>query len=253
MRRSLLCRCCAAWPASGCACALSGQSSMPPLGVEPRACGQRVLRQGARGRTGSCSRAQGADALLGRHVHDAARSDRGASGAAPSRRLFIREPIEIPGAERLPQLRVRRAAARRTVRVTQDCSLRAQAGEYVAVNPLRPRTTSSSARTTRASASTTAAYAGVSTAASHWGDQTPPFFQVPLLDRPAGRRLREPDGHLGLAGERVRRRNADEVFDVAGLDNAVVVAKSNACIHGAFFHSPDSGAASRSTARCPSA
>ena len=122
-------------------------------------------------------------------------------------------------------------------RVTQDCSLRAQAGENIAVNPLDPSNILVGQNDSRIGFNH-CGYAWTLDGGSHWGDQTPPFFQVPLLNQKPAEACANPtvawdsEGNAYIAGT---------IFDIAAPENAVVVAKSNAKIHGAFFHSPDVG------------
>ena len=104
------------------------------------------------------------------------------------------------------------------VRVNQDCSLRA-ARDLAGDRPDEPGPGSSSPRTTRASASTTAARLRAPTAAAV-GRPDSAVLAVHAARRTYGRRLRGSDGHVGLAGELVRRRNAERVSSALGLDSA---------------------------------
>jgi hypothetical protein len=120
-------------------------------------------------------------------------------------------------------------------RVTQDCSLRAQAGEDIAVNPLDASNILVGQNDSRIGFNH-CGYAWTLDGGSHWGDQTPPFFQVPLLNQKPAEVCADPtvawdsEGNAYVAGT---------IFNIGAPENAVVVAKSNAKIHGAFFHSPD--------------
>jgi hypothetical protein len=122
-------------------------------------------------------------------------------------------------------------------RVTQDCSLRAQAGETVAVNPLDAANILVGQNDSRVGFNH-CGYAWTLDGGSHWGDQTPPFFEVPLLNQKPAQACANPtvtwdsQGNAYVAGT---------IFDVLDPYSGIVVAKSNPSIHGAFFHSPDSG------------
>ena len=121
-------------------------------------------------------------------------------------------------------------------RVVQDCSLRAQAGEALAVNPADENNILVSQNDSRVGFNH-CGFDWTLDGASHWGDQTPPFFQFQLLDGHTADACADPsitwdsEGNAYIAGE---------VFDVVDPENGIVVAKSNAGIHGTYFHSPDS-------------
>ena len=66
-------------------------------------------------------------------------------------------------------------------RVTQDCSLRAQAGEALAINPTDADNMLVSANDSRIGFNH-CGYAWTRDAGAHWGEQTPPFFEFNLLD-----------------------------------------------------------------------
>ena len=61
-------------------------------------------------------------------------------------------------------------------RVTQDCSLRAQAGEALAINPADADNMLVSANDSRIGFNH-CGYAWTRDAGAHWGEQTPPFFE----------------------------------------------------------------------------
>jgi len=120
-------------------------------------------------------------------------------------------------------------------RVVQDCSLRAQAGEVLAVNPVDESNMLVSQNDSRVGFNH-CGFDWTLDGASHWGDQTPPFFQFALLTGQVADVCADPTitwdtkGNAYLAGH---------LFDVADPGDALGVAKSNAGIHGAYFHSPD--------------
>ena len=67
------------------------------------------------------------------------------------------------------------------IRVTQDCSLRAQAGEALAINPFDQANMLIAQNDSRLGFDH-CGYDWTTDGAGHWGDQTPPFFQFQLLD-----------------------------------------------------------------------
>ena len=79
-------------------------------------------------------------------------------------------------------------------------------------------------------------YAWTLDGGAHWGDETPPFFQVPLLDKHAAEACSDPTVAWDSQGDAYI---ASTIYRVGAPQNAVVVAKSNPGIHGVYFHSPD--------------
>jgi hypothetical protein len=120
-------------------------------------------------------------------------------------------------------------------RVTQDCSLRSQAGEQIAINPVDPNNFLVGQNDARTGYNR-CGYAWTLDAGAHWGNDTPPFSQVPLLDNHAGEACADPTVTWDSQGSAYI---TSTMFKVGAPENAVVVAKSNPGIHGAFFHSPD--------------
>jgi hypothetical protein len=142
--------------------------------------------------------------------------------------------VEITGTEGCSN--VFTADGRTNTRVTQDCSLRSQAGEQIAVNPLDPDNILVGQNDARTGYNR-CGYAWTLDGGAHWGNDTPPFSQVPLLDNHAGEACTDPTVAWDSQGNAYI---ASTVYKVGAPENAVVVAKSNPGIHGAYFHSPDS-------------
>jgi hypothetical protein len=123
-------------------------------------------------------------------------------------------------------------------RVNQDCSLRRQAEETVVVNPTNPKNLIAGANDSRLGFNH-CSYAWSFDGGKTWGDQTPPFWQFQLLDGHTSDACSDPtatfdaDGNAYVGGI---------IFDLTSDANAIVVAKSNAPIGGAFYHSPQAGA-----------
>jgi hypothetical protein len=141
--------------------------------------------------------------------------------------------VEITGTEGCQN--VLTGGGQTNTRVTQDCSLRAQAGEQLAVNPLDPGNILVGQNDSRIGYNH-CGYAWTLDGGTHWGDETPPFFQVPLLNQKPAELCADPTVAWDSRGNAYI---AATIFDVAEPENAVVVAKSNTDIHGAYFHSPD--------------
>ena len=121
------------------------------------------------------------------------------------------------------------------VRVTQDCSLRSQAGASLAINPLDQSNMLVSGDDSRIGFDH-CSYAWTRDGAAHWGDETPPFFQFQLLDGHSADACAAPTVAWDSQGNAYI---AAVLFQVKGPENAIAVAKSNAGIHGEYFHSPD--------------
>ena len=156
----------------------------------------------------------GLDVALGRAKADPRRSlSVGGAWSTPSSSRPERSTA-APGSSASPARPVRISAngcqnelvgnGQMNIRVNQDCSLRQQAGESIAIDPAT-RTGCSSRRTTRASASITAVSTGRRRRAPV-GRLHAALLPVPAARRPYGRLLRRSDGDLGLAGQRVHRR-----------------------------------------------
>lgn len=123
------------------------------------------------------------------------------------------------------------------VRVNQDCSLRRQAEEVIAVNPTNPRNLIAGQNDSRIGFNH-CGYAWSFDGGKTWGDQIPPFWGYVLPDGHTSDACSDPtatfdaDGNAYVGGV---------VFDVASAANAIIVAKSNAGIGGMFYHSPAAG------------
>src|SRR5437870_2478182 len=122
------------------------------------------------------------------------------------------------------------------VRVNQDCSLRRQAEEIVVVNPLDDDNLIAGQNDSRIGFNH-CGYAWSFDGGKSWGDQTPPFWQFTLLDGHTADACSDPSATFDSKGNAYV---TGVIFDVAAtaFANAIVVAKSNAPIGGAFYHSP---------------
>ncbi|MBI4671203.1 MAG: exo-alpha-sialidase [Chloroflexi bacterium] len=120
------------------------------------------------------------------------------------------------------------------IRMNQDCSLRRQAEEVIAVNPRNPQNLIGGQNDSRLGFNH-CGYAWSFDGSKTWGDQTPPFYQFVLADGHTADACSDPtatfdfDGNAYVGGV---------LFDVGSFASAFVVAKSNAGIGGAFCHTP---------------
>jgi hypothetical protein len=120
------------------------------------------------------------------------------------------------------------------IRVNQDCSLRRQAEEVIAVNPNNPQNLVAGQNDSRIGFNH-CGYDWSFDGGHTWGDQLPPFWQFILGDGHTADVCSDPtatfdaDGNAYVGGI---------VFDINSAANAFVTAKSNAPIGGQFYHSP---------------
>ena len=122
-------------------------------------------------------------------------------------------------------------------RVNQDCSLRRQAEEVIAVNPTNSKNLIGGQNDSRIGFNH-CGYDFSLDGGKTWADQIPPFYQFIGLDGHTFDACSDPTATFDNAGNAYV---GGLVFDVASVANAVVVAKSNAGIGGAFYHTPAAG------------
>jgi hypothetical protein len=125
----------------------------------------------------------------------------------------------------------------RNIRVNQDCSLRRQAEEVIAVNPKNSNNLIAGQNDSRIGYNH-CGYAWSFDGGKTWGDQIPPFWQFVLADGHTADACSDPTVTFDANGNAYV---GGVLFDVGSAASAFVVAKSNAGIGGAFFHSPVSG------------
>ncbi len=122
----------------------------------------------------------------------------------------------------------------RNVRVNQDCSLRRQAEEVIAINPNNPDNIIGGQNDSRIGFNK-CGYDFSFDGGKTWADQIPPFYQFINPDGVTFDACSDPtatfdaDGNAYVGGI---------LFEVNYADSAVLVAKSNAPIGGAFYHTP---------------
>jgi hypothetical protein len=128
------------------------------------------------------------------------------------------------------------SGTRVNVKVNQDCSFRRQAEEFVAVNPNDTKNIIAGQNDSRLGYNQ-CGYDFTFDGGKTWGDFQPPFHQVLFPNIHVGDFCSDPTGTFDSAGNEYI---AGLELSLDGLDSAIVVAKSNAGIGGAFYHSPDS-------------
>lgn len=120
------------------------------------------------------------------------------------------------------------------VRVNQDCSLRRQAEEVVAVNPTNEDNLIAGQNDSRVGFNA-CGYDFSFDGGRTWGDMVPPFYQYIMLNGLTADACSDPtvtfdaDGNAYVAGI---------LFQIFDFGSSLVVAKSNAGIGGAFYHTP---------------
>jgi hypothetical protein len=119
-------------------------------------------------------------------------------------------------------------------KVNQDCSLRRQAEEVVAINPTNPNNLIAGQNDSRIGFNH-CGYAWSFDGGKTWGDMIPPFWGYVLGDGHTSDACSDPTATFDSVGNAYV---GGILFDVASPASAFVVAKSNAGIGGAFYHTP---------------
>ena len=122
-------------------------------------------------------------------------------------------------------------------RVNQDCSLRRQAEEVLAINPTNPDNLIAGQNDSRIGFNK-CGYDFSMDGGKTWGDMLPPFYQFLNLDGVTFDACSDPTATFDAAGNAYV---GGILFEVNLVDTAIVVAKSNAGIGGAFYHTPAPG------------
>lgn len=126
----------------------------------------------------------------------------------------------------------------KNVRVNQDCSLRRQAEEVVAVNPTNDNNLIAG-QNDSVLGYNHCGYDYSFDGGKTWGTQTPPFWQYVMLDGHTADACSDPTATFDSQGNAYA---GGIIFDLTSAANAIVVVKSNAGIGGAFWHTPQTGA-----------
>jgi len=121
-------------------------------------------------------------------------------------------------------------------RVNQDCSLRRQAEEVVAVDPNNPKHLIAGQNDSRIGFNH-CGYDWSFDGGKTWGDQVPPFYQFVLADGHTADACSDPTATFDSKGNVYV---GGVLFDINSAASAFVVAKSNAHIGGTFYHTPNS-------------
>jgi hypothetical protein len=123
------------------------------------------------------------------------------------------------------------------VRVNQDCSFRRQAEEAIAINPKNPKNLIAGQNDSRVGFN----HCGVDWSLDGgvtWGDMIPPFYQYVQLDGHTADACSDPTEAFDSRGNAY---TGGILFDISAAANSVVVMRSNAHLHGAFYHNPGKG------------
>lgn len=123
------------------------------------------------------------------------------------------------------------------VRVNQDCSLRRQAEEVVAVNPTNPKNLIAGQNDSSIGFNH-CGYDFSFDGGRTWGSQVPPFYQFVLKDGHTADACSDPTATFDAQGNAYA---GGVLFDINSVASAFVVMKSNAGIGGAFWHTPKAG------------
>jgi hypothetical protein len=121
------------------------------------------------------------------------------------------------------------------VRVNQDCSLRRQAEEVIAVNPTNNKNLIAGQNDSRLGFN----QCGIdwsNDGGVTWGDMNPPFHQQLLAN---GHNLDFCSDPTGVFDTQGNAYFAGLGLSIEGLESAILVARSDAGIDGAFYHIPD--------------
>jgi len=124
--------------------------------------------------------------------------------------------------------------AAKNIRVNQDCSLRRQAEEVLAINPDNPDNLIAGQNDSVIGFNHCGfdfSFDGGKT----WGSQVPPFYQFLLAGGHTADACSDPTATFDSKGNAYI---GGVLFDVGSPASAFVVAKSNAGIGGAFYHTP---------------
>ncbi len=129
------------------------------------------------------------------------------------------------------------AGSSANVRVNQDCSLRRQAEEVIAVDPNDPKHLIAGQNDSRVGFNH-CGYDWSFDGGRSWGDQIPPFYQFVMADGHSADACSDPTATFDSRGNAYV---GGVLFDINSAASAFVVAKSNADAGGTFYHTPAPG------------
>jgi len=121
-------------------------------------------------------------------------------------------------------------------RVNQDCSLRRQAEEVLAINPTNPDNLIAGQNDSRIGFNH-CGYDFSMDGGQIWGDMLPPFYQFIMADGHTADACSDPTATFDALGNAYV---GGVLFDINSAASGFAVMKSNAGINGAFFHTPAS-------------
>lgn len=120
------------------------------------------------------------------------------------------------------------------IRVNQDCSLRRQAEEVIAIDPKNPKHLIAGQNDSRIGFNH-CGYDWSFDSGKTWGDQTPPFYQHVNPDGVTYDACSDPTATFDSKGNVYV---GGVLFEINYADSAFLVSKSNADAGGTFFHTP---------------
>src|SRR5258708_23664648 len=129
------------------------------------------------------------------------------------------------------------SGGRTNTRVNQDCSLRRQAEEGLAINPTNPDKLIAGQNDSRIGFNK-CGYDFSMDGGKTWGDMLPPFYQFLSLDGVTFDACSDPTATFDAAGNAYV---GGVMFEILLADGAFVVAKSNAGIGAPAHHTPAPG------------
>ncbi len=162
----------------------------------------------------------------------------GAIGKGAS--LGLAEPTRSGSEERTPPTRgcsnvfTSNDGERQNIRVNQDCSLRRQAEEVIAANPVNPQNLLAGQNDSRIGFNH-CGYDFSNDGGNTWGDMLPPLWQFILLDGHTADFCSDPTVAFDSMGNAYI---GGLLLEINFAPNALIAMKSNAGINGAFYHSP---------------
>jgi hypothetical protein len=122
----------------------------------------------------------------------------------------------------------------KNVRVNQDCSLRRQAEEVIAIDPNNPEHLIAGQNDSRIGFNH-CGYDWSFDGGKTWGDQLPPFYQFLLGDGHTADACSDPTATFDSKGNAYI---GGVLFDINSAASAFIVMKSNADAGGSFYHTP---------------
>jgi hypothetical protein len=162
----------------------------------------------------------------------ASRADQAAAQRGPSARpVGAPSGLDQVGTVGCPQTYTGRF---NNVRMNQDCSLRRQAEEVIAINPTNEKNMIGGQNDSRIGFNA-CGYDFTFNGGNTWGDMNPPFYQFLMADGHTSDACSDPTATFDSQGNAYV---GGVLFDINSPASAFVTAKSNAPLGGSFYHTP---------------